>query len=470
MMKNRIALFTGAAAFAVIAASSALAHAEANQCDPSWMATFGDSSGLIGRVEALAVFDDGSGPALYVGGSFTPGGGGWDGSNILKWDGEQWSHLDSGINGTIYALTVFDDGSGSGPALYAGGVFGTVGGVYSQGVAKWDGNEWSGLAGGVSGGKGGWVEALTVYDDGSGSGPALYAGGYFEEAGGVVASSIAKWDGTAWSPLGSGMTGFFPIVSTLMAYDSGTGPELYVGGTFNGAGGVTANRIARWNGTSWSPVGGGTNGDVLVMKVFENDPTSDGTSVLYAGGVFTTAGGVTVNRIAKWDGTAWSALGSGMNSQVRALAVFDEGTGSGPALYAGGGFTTAGGVSVNRIAKWDGATWSPLGSGPIDDRVFDMIEFNANPGSSDGPALYVGGHFTVSPAGDTYLAKWQGCPVEQKCDTGDLNCDGVINVSDLLILLANWGPCADQNSCPEDLNDDGIVNVSDLLILLANWG
>jgi len=53
---------------------------------------------------------------------------------------------------------------------------------------------------------------------------------------------------------------------------------------------------------------------------------------------------------------------------------------------------------------------------------------------------------------------------------GDLNGDGVVNVSDLLILLGAWGLCPESGACPADLNDDGVVNVSDLLILLANWG
>jgi hypothetical protein len=56
------------------------------------------------------------------------------------------------------------------------------------------------------------------------------------------------------------------------------------------------------------------------------------------------------------------------------------------------------------------------------------------------------------------------------CAIADLNCDGVVNVSDLLILLGEWGSCADPNDCPADLNNDGVVNVSDLLILLSNWG
>ena len=80
-------------------------------------------------------------------------------------------------------------------------------------------------------------------------------------------------------------------------------------------------------------------------------------TALYVGGQFTTAGGVPANDIAKWDGSAWSALDMGINGEVCALAV------SGTDLYAGGGFVTAGGVTANDIAKWDGSAWSALGSG-----------------------------------------------------------------------------------------------------------
>ena len=80
---------------------------------------------------------------------------------------------------------------------------------------------------------------------------------------------------------------------------------------------------------------------------------------LYAGGLFTTAGGVSATNIAKWDGSAWSALGSGLDSSPLVYALAAVGTD----LYVGGGFTTSGGMTVNRIAKWDGSAWSALGSG-----------------------------------------------------------------------------------------------------------
>lgn len=54
--------------------------------------------------------------------------------------------------------------------------------------------------------------------------------------------------------------------------------------------------------------------------------------------------------------------------------------------------------------------------------------------------------------------------------TGDLDGDGSVGVSDLLILLASWGSCANCDDCTADLDGNCTVGVADLLILLANWG
>lgn len=53
---------------------------------------------------------------------------------------------------------------------------------------------------------------------------------------------------------------------------------------------------------------------------------------------------------------------------------------------------------------------------------------------------------------------------------GDLNGDGSVSVSDLLILFSNWGPCDTCIDCPADLDDNCTVSTNDLLILFANWG
>src|SRR6202158_5493601 len=214
-------------------------------------------------VHALAVFADGSGPALYAGGFFTQAGG-VAANHIARWDGTQWSPLGSGMQGVgssftaVLALTVFDDGRG--PALYAGGRFATAGGVEVNGIARWDGTQWSALGGGVTGGASAAVYALTVFDDGRG--PAPYAGGNFTIAGGLEINRIARWDGAQWSAVGGGMGPNNTSVSALTLFNDGSGLALYAGGSFTIAGGVPANHIARWNGTQWSPLGSGINGGI----------------------------------------------------------------------------------------------------------------------------------------------------------------------------------------------------------------
>lgn len=200
----------------------------------------------------------------------------------------------------------------------------------------------------------------------------LYIAGSFTTVGTIPAQRIAKWNGSTWLPLGSGMDW---TVSALL-WD---GTNLYAGGGFTTAGGVSAKYIAKWNGTTWSPLGSGMNGTVSALAW-------DGTN-LYAGGMFTAAGGVSANYIAKWNGTAWSALGTGTNDRVISLVW------GGTNLYAGGAFTSAGGVTAYEIAKWNGTSWGALGSG-LGTYVVAL--------AWDGTNLYAGGNF------GGYLRKWNG--------------------------------------------------------------
>jgi len=93
-------------------------------------------------VHALAVFDDGTGPALYAGGEFVSSGGA-PVSKLARWrggPGAVWEPVGGGMSGgDVHALSVFDD-DGDGPippALYVAGDFMTAGGVASQGIARW---------------------------------------------------------------------------------------------------------------------------------------------------------------------------------------------------------------------------------------------------------------------------------------------------------------------------------------------
>ena len=328
-------------------------------------------AGLNGEVWALTEM----GGNLYVGGQFTTAGGA-SANYIAKWNGTSWSQLGSGItnglNGGVYALAVM------GGKLFAAGYFTTAGGVTATNIAQWDGTSWSPLGTGLVAYSA--VEALAVI------GTDLYVGGGFSTADGGPGNLIAKYNTltSVWSPLGSGMN---DRVNSLTV----VGTDLYAGGQFTSAGGVSANFVAKWNGSNWSALGTGMD-----LSVGGSLGVLGGN--LYAGGVFTSAGGNSANRVAKWDiaNSIWSSVGTGinngMNDGVEGFAVM------GTDLYASGGFMTAGGVSANRVAQWNGSTWSPLGTG-MNNGVWRLAAIGQN--------LYAGGIFTTAGGlSANYIAKW----------------------------------------------------------------
>src|SRR5207244_2979391 len=87
--------------------------------------------------------------------------------------------------------------------------------------------------------------------------------------------------------------------------------------------------------------------------------TSLSPPVVYAAGPFSQAGTVLATGVAKWNGTAWSALGTGV-TQVTGLSA--PGLPGSP-LIASGYFSSAGGVPASMIARWDGQQWAALGPG-----------------------------------------------------------------------------------------------------------
>ena len=336
-------------------------------------------SGMSGPVSALAV----SGANLYAGGSFTTAGAA-NAANVAEWNGRSWSALGSGVNAGVSALAV------SGTNLYVGGDFTTAGGVTNVNyVAQWNGTNWSPLSSGMGG-----VIPASFVTSLVASGNTLYAGGEFATAGGSGANNIALWTGTNWSPLGSGFGGSNPFINAVAV----SGSTLYVGGEFITGGANPANCIAQWNGSGWSALGSGMAGGSGENATAVDALAVSGT-ILYAGGYFTTAGGIAASSIAQWNGTNWSPLESGMGGAspyVYALAV------SGSTLYAGGYFTSAGDdAGANNIAQWNGTSWSSLGSG-----MNSVVSALAVSGST----LYAGGVFTA--AGDdtnaNYIAAWDG--------------------------------------------------------------
>ncbi len=167
----------------------------------------------------------------------------------------------------------------------------------------------------------------------------------------MSANGIARWNGSAWSALGSGLSGGGDQADALLCDNTG---NLYVGGGFTSVSGVSANGIAKWNGSSWSALGTGVAGGLDLVDALALGPWN----TLYAGGSFTSAGGNAAYNVAVWNGSSWSALGSGLGLQVNTFA-FDPAGG----LYAGGQITNLSGIFAVGLAQWNGSTWSALGSG-----------------------------------------------------------------------------------------------------------
>ena len=343
-------------------------HTSATDCGDRWDSRFWQN-GVNGSLWAIAA--DGGGN-IYVGGTFSIAGD-QSASNIAKWDGTRWFALGTGVSGGMNS-TYVSDIVVSGTDVYIGGSFMTAGGTQAANIAKWNGSSWSALGSGVV-----FAYAIAV------SGTDAYVGGAFLVAGGVVAG-LGKWDGSNWSVLGETSNGGAIDIAI-------SGTDVFVGGSFTSIGGIPANHVAKWNGSNWSALGNGTNNWVNALAVSGTD--------LYVGGYFTSAGGLAANGIAKWSGSTWSSLGSGLGSgtggSAHALAV------SGTEVYVGGYFTAAGGVAANGIAKWSGLGWSALGAGAGD------LPYVTNVAVS-GTDVYVGEWYAVPGGGGISrgIARWNG--------------------------------------------------------------
>lgn len=425
---------------------------------------------------------------LYVGGTFTNVAG-VSAPRIASWNGASWSAVGAGLSSTCIGLAA--DNS----KVYAGGNFLLAGSLLAPGIAAWDGNSWSSIGNpAVSQGSSSVVRCFAK------SGNTLYAGGSsFVAIGQAVANRIASFDGANWQALGAGLNSNVTSIAV-------TPSRVFAAGDFTGSTGVFAYHLAQWDGTNWAQVGYSTNGgfgsiskliargnDLYVAGYFTinaadgtctwltrwdgtnfwNVPLSfppytdsafyldgvgytacemqgsniwlsghfsigeqdgsfvnytncdncmwfDGTTTwvmgtglntnatsiaavgtnVYFAGPFTTAGGVAVSKIARWDGSRWWPVGSGVvgNGIINALAA------AGTNLYAGGSFTNMGGVSVNRVAKWDGTSWSALGSGISYPGASSATVSTLFGSSSD---LYAGGTFRASGGKAAYyIAHW----------------------------------------------------------------
>lgn len=368
--------------------------AKYNRTTNTWSSLGG---GLNNSVSAIVVV----GNDVYVGGRFTNAVNA-DNSNvpvtcIVKWStaSNTWIPLGTsgvntnGVNGDVSALAV------SGSNVYIGGQFSIARNsgsntVSANSIARWNGSSWAALGtgtgatgNGVGGAGSPIVYALAV------NGSDLFVGGSFVRAytsgnSSVSANGVAKWNTqtNSWAALGGGQTSNGNGVNGAVYALALNGSDLYVGGDFTSAYNntnsvINAGHLAKWNGSSWSVLGNSANaggngldGQVNALAVVAGS--------VYAGGEFSAAyngasggigvNGVSANRIARWNGSSWAALGTGngstgngTDSEITAI------TANGADLYVGGDFTAAfnsgsSKVTAETIVRWNGSSWVAFSS------------------------------------------------------------------------------------------------------------
>lgn len=354
--------------------------------------------GIDGQVSAIAV----DGEDIYVAGKFSVAGG-VTANSIALWDGNAWSTVGDGTGpmddyfgtpqpGRIYAMLI------SNGKLYVGGDFVSMDGVAANNVAQWDGASWSALGEGM--GELDWedkfVPQAIVYALAT-DGTTLYAGGDFEIADGATANSVAQWDGNAWSALSSGVTltdgNGEAQKGTVKALALHNG-ALYAGGWFDKAGGKAANHIAVWQGNSWSLLGAGVRAEQYASEAPIRTLTFSGNT-LYVGGLFVGAGNQTIDLLAKWENNSWSEVGSGIsNDGYDGVSVLT--TGAAGAVYMGGNFRIAGDQRVDNIAQWQNNEWSTLGRGLLRGEYGDSPATPYAIATDADGRVYVGGEFTIA--------------------------------------------------------------------------
>lgn len=244
----------------------------------------------------------------------------------------------AGTNGPVFTSALMPDGD-----LVVGGEFSFAGGVSASNIARWNGSAWVGLGTGLSPGVTGSIPEVTALLPLPGG--ELIVGGYFNIAGGTYMNNIARWTGTSWVAMGTGTGG---TVDTLARMPNG---DILAAGTFSSLSTNYTNSVMRWDGTAWSAVGsggfsGGGSGSVAALAVMPNGD-------IVAAGNFASVGGTPANGIARWNGTSWAAMDAGLSlgGGVYALAALSNGD-----LVAAGFFDGA-------VARWNGSIWQTLGTG-----------------------------------------------------------------------------------------------------------
>lgn len=300
--------------------------------------------------------------AVYVGGEFTDAGGVPDADRIATWNGSSWSAVGSSTeqieNGRVSAIAV------SGGKVYAGGTFINAGdNPDADFLAVWDGTSWEPFCDAAGPAFAGNVTSLQII------GQTLYVGGTFQNGAGIASADYLLACGLATG--GSSSTVIdpaHPFSGPVHALAAGSDGTLYAGGGFSNLENIAAaDNVARLpSGGTWQPMGAGAGPCGCAVTTFVRGLTAVGTDAYVGTDANNVAGIPQADHVARWNGSAWSALGAdsgGGNGWLPTTASINALVGTGSHLFATGTFQNANGdARADNVAFFDGTEWHPVGS------------------------------------------------------------------------------------------------------------
>ncbi len=243
----------------------------------------------------------------------------------------------------------------------------------------------------------GRVNTIASYDNG------LAAGGNFTRINAVHAGFACSWDGETWTP--------FPWSEDFEAEASAVYQDRPVIGLGDAPG------VKQWMTDRWEPLGGGADGSVHFLGVWQDK--------LIAAGYFTEIGGVAAENVAMFDGNSWHPMGQGMGfSLVQDITDHD------------GDLIVVGKLTLNvnhprgaaTIARWDGKRWSAIDEGVVASSDFDMEAVHSFNGE-----LLIGGTFRLEPQVWIGLARREG---DTWVEVGDFSrTEAIVEYQDRLVIL-----------------------------------
>ncbi|MFL6110359.1 MAG: hypothetical protein ACJ786_03265, partial [Catenulispora sp.] len=356
--RSRAALARLRAVFALSFALVGCLVANASAAGPGGWDHLGDggtpgTASLNGAVDA---FDVVAPDTLYAGGNFTSAAGNNAAAYIARWDGTTWSDIGAPpLNGAVHAITHY------GGKLFVGGNFTDAGGnANADFLAVWDGASWQPFCNAIGPALNGSVDALHVI------GSTLYVGGSFQNGASIASADYLLACDLTTGASSSTVASDGGINGRVLALTSDSGGRLYAGGQLTDVAGIAAaDHVASYDGT-WHAMGDGPGPGGGAVDSFVRSLASDGSDVYVGTDSLDVAGIPRADHVARWDGSAWSAVGAnaaGTDGWLPASAVISALAASGSKLDVAGSFQDADGhATADNVAEFDGTTWKPLGS------------------------------------------------------------------------------------------------------------